>query len=144
MTVELPATGLRLAIASPADPQSTRSEPERASGLRILLVDDHEDTLRVMSRLLKGLSHEVTTASSIEPALAAAATKKFDLIISDLGLGVESGRDLMRELLKRQPIRGTALTGNGTGEDVRQTRERRASPPTSPSHRVARQQTGSK
>ena len=35
-------------------------------------MDDHEDTLRVMARLLRGLEHHVTTATGVGPALAAA------------------------------------------------------------------------
>jgi CheY-like chemotaxis protein len=95
--------------------------------LNILLVDDHEDTLQVMSRLLGVLDHRVTTATGVGPALSAAAAGDFDLLISDVGLGDGSGTDLMRELLKRrpptgQPLKGIALTGYGTAADVAATR----------------------
>lgn len=93
-----------------------------AAGLKILLVEDHVDTLRTMSRLLRRLEHRVTTADSVGAALAAADRDRFDLLISDLGLPDGTGLDLLRELVKRQPIRGIALTGYGMESDIEQTR----------------------
>jgi chemotaxis family two-component system sensor kinase Cph1 len=122
MTVELTA-----AVAAP-----THRPPERASEpieqmpttvARILLVDDDEDTVRVMARLLGRLKHRVTTATGVGTALAAAEREEFDLLISDIGLGDGSGLDLMRELLKRGPMRGIALTGYSTESDIQETKE---------------------
>lgn len=121
MTVELPGA------SAPARPPTIRPPPAPAAatapapGLRILLVDDHEDTLRAMSRLLSRLRHRVTTAASVGAALSAASAGEFDLLISDVGLPDGTGLDLMRELLRRRPIRGIALTGYGTASDVEQT-----------------------
>jgi CheY-like chemotaxis protein len=89
----------------------------------ILLVDDHEDTLRAMSRLLRRLDHRVVTANCVQGALRAAKEEEFDLLISDVGLPDGTGLDLMRQLLDRQSIRGIALTGYGAENDLRQTRE---------------------
>jgi CheY-like chemotaxis protein len=125
VTVELPGAIAAAAqpAAPPAEPKPSGIAPPPGRGLRILLVDDHEDTLRVMSRLLGGAEHRVTTATGVGSALSAAERDEFDLLISDVGLGDGSGMDLMRELLRRRPIRGIALTGYGTEDDVRGTRE---------------------
>jgi CheY-like chemotaxis protein len=121
MVVELLAMSAA-AAPRPADLPPASADVKPPAGLRILLVDDQEDTLRIMSRLLTGLAHRVTTATDVGSALSAADAGAFDVLISDIGLGDGSGLDLMRELLGRSPIKGIALTGYGTAEDVAATR----------------------
>lgn len=90
-------------------------EPPR----NILLVDDHPDTLRTLARLLRRWGYEVQTATCVQEALAVSAQKTFDLIISDLGLPDGSGLDIMREVSRTRGLRGIALSGYGTEEDIR-------------------------
>ncbi|MBW8875320.1 MAG: PAS domain S-box protein [Acidobacteria bacterium] len=97
--------------------------PERP--LRILLVEDHEDTAEAMADLLRLMGHEVTVAGSVATALAAAGDGhgRLDLVVSDLGLPDGSGQDLMRELTRLYGLRGIALSGYGMEEDVRRSQE---------------------
>ncbi|MDB5295582.1 MAG: multi-sensor hybrid histidine kinase, partial [Phycisphaerales bacterium] len=81
--------------------------------LRVLLVEDNEPTLRVLTRLLEGLGHRV----------AAARGGTFDLLLSDVGLPDGSGLDLMRAVREQFAGRAIALTGYGMEEDVRRCRE---------------------
>jgi PAS domain S-box-containing protein len=85
---------------------------------RLLLVEDHEHSGRVLSRLLSGMGYEVQWATGRAAALAAAAERPFDLIVSDLGLPDGSGHTLMRELRDRHGLRGIALSGYGMEDDV--------------------------
>lgn len=114
-TVAAPPTGVPRA----APPRDADSSP----ALRILLVDDHEDTLRAMSRLLRKLRHRVTAAGSMTDALSAANADVFDVVISDVGLPDGTGLDLMRQLRARCPMTGIAVTGYGAEADVQDTRE---------------------
>jgi signal transduction histidine kinase/CheY-like chemotaxis protein len=91
--------------------------------LRILLVEDHEDTLAVMAELLELSRHEVTPVSTIESALRLAAVRPFDLLISDLGLPDGSGLDLMRQVRQKYGWPGIAVSGYGTSEDVELSRQ---------------------
>jgi CheY-like chemotaxis protein/anti-sigma regulatory factor (Ser/Thr protein kinase) len=84
----------------------------------ILLVEDHEDTARVMQRILESAGYTVARASQIGEARALAQTRKFDLLISDVGLPDGTGLDLMRELRASGGISGIALSGFGTDEDL--------------------------
>jgi len=86
--------------------------------LKILLVEDHEDSRSAMTRLLRTLRHRIESASSVSDALTVAERFEFDLLISDIGLPDGSGLDLMRTLSARQRVRGIALTGYGSAGDV--------------------------
>ena len=114
-SVDLPTVESRL---EPPHPGSCEG-PQRMIPHRILLVDDHEDTLRILARLLRKWGYEVTTANSVQSALERASEQHFDLLISDLGLPDGSGRDVMRELKGRYNLQAIALSGYGTDEDIR-------------------------
>ncbi|MGV3531164.1 MAG: ATP-binding protein, partial [Chthoniobacteraceae bacterium] len=92
-------------------------QPEQRA-LRILLVDDHEDTRHTLNRLLTRRGHSVTMASTCAEAVACGDADKFDVIISDLGLPDGSGHDLMRELQGRPGLGGIALSGYGMEADI--------------------------
>ncbi|MGN6368426.1 MAG: ATP-binding protein [Phycisphaerae bacterium] len=91
--------------------------------LRILLVEDHEDTRRNMTRILSALKHSVTPAPNAAAALEEAAAAVFDLVISDIGLPDESGLELMKKLRDRHQLRGICLSGYGMDEDIARSRE---------------------
>ena len=79
--------------------------------LRILLVDDHDDTLRVLARLLEMSGFAVRTAESGRRAKELAQENWADLLISDIGLPDVTGIELMRDLRAAYGIPGIALTG---------------------------------
>jgi CheY-like chemotaxis protein len=82
-----------------------------ADNLHILLVDDHDESLFVLARLLERCGHTVRTARDFAEAIAAAATDRFDLLISDVGLPDRSGLELMQEVRALYGVRGIALSG---------------------------------
>jgi CheY-like chemotaxis protein len=87
-------------------------------GCRILLVDDHLDTLAVMARLLKSVGHDVSVAATGESALRWTQTQSFDLLLIDLGLPDQDGRDLLRAIRCNSTAPAIALTGFGMDDDV--------------------------
>ncbi|HEY1581834.1 MAG TPA: response regulator, partial [Chthoniobacterales bacterium] len=87
-------------------------------GSEILLVEDHDDTARVLRRILTKSGHRVGLARSLGEARALAAERRFDLVISDLGLPDGSGLELMQHLSANYGLRGIALSGFGTDEDL--------------------------
>jgi signal transduction histidine kinase/response regulator RpfG family c-di-GMP phosphodiesterase len=100
------------ALATPATPAARKS-------MRVLLVEDHEDTNRSLTQLLRRRGHYVEPAHSVQAALAAAAHQRFDVLVSDIGLPDGSGIDLMEKIKAGQPIFGIALTGFGMEDDLR-------------------------
>lgn len=106
-------------------PSSVPSVPAvKPAGLRILLVEDHEDTREVMRQLLQRRGHTVLVARSVATALAVVeGGEAVDLLISDLGLPDGSGLDLMKSIRARLPLRAIALSGYGMEDDHRRSRE---------------------
>jgi HAMP domain-containing protein/signal transduction histidine kinase len=90
--------------------------------LRILLVEDHEDTNRSLTNLLRRRGYQVQSALTFQSALELSGKGKFDVLISDLGLPDGSGIDLIQKLVSRPPL-GIALTGFGMEQDIRKSRE---------------------
>jgi signal transduction histidine kinase len=88
---------------------------------RILLVEDHEPTLHILTRLLRRAGHEVQGAASVAAALRLAREYPFDLLVTDLGLPDGTGIELMEKLCAERPITGIALSGYGMEEDLEST-----------------------
>lgn len=120
-TLELPA------VSPPPSGQSdspqTTAMAHDTRPLRVLVVDDHVDTARVLNMLLTRMGHHVTTADSVASALETISQKPFDLLISDIGLPDGSGLDLMREARLRGLRRGIAVSGYGMEQDIQRSRE---------------------
>ena len=110
-------------IAVVPEPTTPPSVPRAEQFLKILLVDDHVDTLQTMAKLLRRVGHAVTTATCVRNALDRAAKERFHLFISDLGLPDGSGLDIIRQVRKLYDLSGIALSGYGTEEDIHQSRE---------------------
>jgi CheY-like chemotaxis protein len=90
---------------------------------RLLLVEDHVDSIDALAWLLRRTGYEVTTAANGRDALAAAERESFDAIVSDIGLADMSGLELMQELRRRHRIRGISISGLGTPEDRTRSQE---------------------
>jgi PAS domain S-box-containing protein len=105
------------------EPVSDPVENASAAGCRILFVEDHEDTRRVMERLLKHIGCTVVSASGVQEAIEIGETQPFDLLVTDLGLPDGSGIQIMEKLKVHKTIRGIAITGLGQDEDLRRTQE---------------------
>lgn len=99
-------------VTAPSD-TATQQRP-----LRVLLVEDHEDTRQTMARLIARWGHTVETAGNVATALRMANSQPFDLLISDLGLPDASGTDLMRQLRQSSSMPGIAISGFGTEQDA--------------------------
>ena len=94
------------------------------SSLQVLVVEDEPATIRLMSRLLRGLGYQVTAAETVAEANRHVdGAQRFDLIVSDIGLPDGTGFDLMRRVrATRGELPGIALTGFGTEEDIERSR----------------------
>jgi PAS domain S-box-containing protein len=107
--------------APPPPPDDGRDT--RAPISRVLLVEDHTDTARLLAKLLTRQGFRVRTAHTVAAALDLAAAEPFDIVVSDIGLPDASGYELMAQLRDRYGAKGIALSGFGMEEDMRKSRE---------------------
>jgi CheY-like chemotaxis protein len=121
---------VELSTVADSQPKAAPSHIGRLGPVRkrILLVEDHEGTLKVMMRLLTQLGHHVTPVSSVREALGAMDRQEFDLLVSDIGLPDGSGHDIMeamqsRSMSKGAGVHGIAISGFGMEEDVSRSKE---------------------
>ncbi len=117
-TVEMAAFAAPLTQDAPAGGKPTLD----ATPLRLLVVEDHEPTIQVITRVLQRDGHRVHIARSATEALTFATNGEWhcDLVISDIGLPDLSGVELMRQLRTLRGWRGIALSGYGMDADIRE------------------------
>jgi CheY-like chemotaxis protein len=123
-TVTLPIAKANQPPFSNAHQSSGESFRQEDRVVRILLVEDHADTGRTLTRLLRNAGYEVHHSETAACGLRHFGEQPFDLVISDLGLPDESGLELMRKLRAMRPtIRGICMSGYGMEDDVTASRD---------------------
>jgi PAS domain S-box-containing protein len=108
------------AAETSTDSASPKHAPKQ---LRILLVEDHRDTRHALSRLLTHFGHRTSVADGTQRALEIMASQRFDLVLCDIGLPDGSGYDVISKAKAKGPIKAVAITGFGTDEDIRRSKE---------------------
>jgi PAS domain S-box-containing protein len=103
--------------------QTPMPAPGRESAaMRILLVEDHDDTRRLLQRLMTRWGHTVTVADNVAAARAAIAEGTFDAVLSDLGLPDGTGLDVVKALREISDIPAIAMSGYGMEADLARSR----------------------
>jgi CheY-like chemotaxis protein len=72
--------------------------PPELDGLRVLVVDDEEDTRVLLRMVLERCGASVTAVSSAQEALAALKQSRPDVLVSDLGMPEEDGYSLIKKV----------------------------------------------
>lgn len=97
---------------------TSATEPTGQQPLRVLIVEDHDDTRFVLVRLLERLGYAAGSARDGADALAIVAQQPFDVLVIDIGLPDMTGLDLMRELGRLYGLPGVAMTGLSSAADI--------------------------
>jgi len=115
--LELPlatTSALQQSATPPASPGAVRS-------LRIVLVEDHEDTRSILRRLMTRWGHRVTTAASVAEARDTIAGGTFDMLLSDIGLPDGTGHDVIAVWREKSRAPAVAMSGYGMEADLART-----------------------
>jgi CheY-like chemotaxis protein len=100
-------------------PRRVRVLSDRDAGPRmprILIIEDNEAVLRVMSRMLTGSGYDVQEASNGKAGLALYRQWATDIVITDIVMPDVEGLEVIRELRKTDPtVRIIAMSGGGIG-----------------------------
>lgn len=100
-TVRLPVAAKNSTYAPAAATSSTARDPENARGTRVLIVDDHRDVAKALTRFLRLLGFDVRAELNPVDALAAAETFRPEIALIDIGLPTMNGYTLAAELRAR-------------------------------------------
>ena len=119
----------RLELATVADPRtemrgltSDVAASARHEDLRLLLVEDHDDTREVLARLLSRRGYDVEAVRTAQEARSLSCKKSFDLLVSDIALPDATGCELLEELSAKHGLRGIAMSGFSSEVDVAQSK----------------------
>jgi len=128
-TVDLPMAQER---RDPARAEERQREVERRRGLggakvrldgvHVLLVEDDEDSRKLLGTMLKQHGAEVISAASAADAFTLFTDKLPDVLISDIGMPEQDGYELIRRVRNLHAEKGgktpaIALTGYATRKD---------------------------
>ncbi len=87
-------------------------------GVRVLLVDDDEDTRELFALVLRGAGAEVRTALDAKDAMRTILQWPPTIMVSDLILPTMDGLTLLREIRSVHPrVRAIAVTGRSDAKD---------------------------
>ncbi|MBA2689715.1 MAG: response regulator [Burkholderiales bacterium] len=109
-------------------PQRTAPPVAKASGYRILLIDDNVDAVESLGLLLQMSGHEVRKALDGLTAIKVAREFEPQIVLCDIGLPGTDGYEVIRRLREQaseatpMPIMA-AITGYGKAEDMKRTQE---------------------
>jgi PAS domain S-box-containing protein len=70
----------------------------RLDGVRVLIVDDEEDSRTLLARILQGRGANVVCVNGAPAALSTIKDQRFDVILSDIGMPEVDGYELMRQI----------------------------------------------
>ena len=127
-TVELPLAEER---RDPARAEERRREVElrrsrkgaiRLDGVHVLLVEDDDDSRKLLGTMLQRYGARVTSTKSAAEALNVFSSNVPDVLISDIGMPDEDGYEFIRKLRAFPPDKGArtpaiALTGYASRKD---------------------------
>ena len=82
-----------------------------AKQLRILVVDDHKDTVDLTALLLSNRGYSVARAYSVEEAKTAASAIRCDVLMTDGSLPDGNGVELLREFKAKYGMAGIMVSG---------------------------------
>jgi DNA-binding response OmpR family regulator len=101
------------------EPEDEGGYDDRMSGpARILVVEDEARIAEVVQGYLEAQGHTVTWVATGEAALAAAASRRPDLVVLDLGLPGMPGEDVCRRLRAESDVPIIMLTAKDAEEDL--------------------------
>lgn len=126
MVVRLPVLSGPAAQDAAAGPASRSPQGGAVELLKILIVDDNEDSAESLAFLMRLAGHEVRTVYEGLSALQEVRTFLPDVVLLDIGLPKLDGYEVARRLCQepgRDRMMLLAMTGYGQEEDRRRSRE---------------------
>jgi len=119
-TVRLPVSTQARSV-TPANEVASPSSEKRFDGLNVLVVENDASSQALFNCILSDQGARVESVDSAESALEILNDKRFDLLISDIGLPGEDGYSLIRQVRKlanpNKKVAAVAVTAFARPED---------------------------
>jgi len=106
-------------VPHPPAPEERPDSPSAVRPPSILLVEDNVDTAEAMQFLLAEYGYHIDIAENVAAARARIECKRYDVLVSDMGLPDGDGIDVLRHYAPAADQMAIALTGYGMEADVR-------------------------
>jgi len=108
-------------VARPNNRPPPNQIPSQGADMRILVVEDQQDTRQVLTGLLRRWGYDVFPADSLKSGMDRLETEPpIDVILSDIGLPDGTGYALVSEARRRgKRVLAIALSGYAYPSDVR-------------------------
>ena len=103
--------------------ERTRATYNSGKSLRILVVEDHTETLKALSRLLSHFGHEISTATDARSALGMVDSNEFDVVLCDIALPDGTGYDVVAEAKRKRALKAVALSAFAARDDIERGRK---------------------
>jgi len=110
----------RNALAGASASEPLVPSPDVLSGVHVLVVDDDDDTLELLTTALRSRGAQVTGVSSVSQAIDAIRTSRPDVLVSDIAMPDEDGYQLIKKVIAMdiEPrIPAIAITAYAKEED---------------------------
>jgi PAS domain S-box-containing protein len=120
VTLPVPSVEMNLTPSQTARVAEHKPRDFELANVRILIVEDEIDALDLLAIDLRGYGAEVTGVSSAAEALELVRHKRFDLLISDIGMADTDGYSLIKEVRAHevgQHVPAIALTAYARAQD---------------------------
>ena len=109
-----------LVAAANVAPKKAEQKPRSFKGLAVLVVEDSEDTLMLLSAMFEREGATVISATSATDALRSASANRPHLVISDIGMPDVDGYQFLAQLKQLPGMNGVpaiAVSGYASDED---------------------------
>jgi len=112
----------RSAAAERAGDAQPAADVPSLAGVRVLVIDDDEESREVVAAHLHGCQADVATVASAADGFALLQQERFDVLLADIGMPGEDGYSLMQRIRAQRPrasgsIPAAALTALARDED---------------------------
>jgi CheY-like chemotaxis protein len=101
---------IRSAISGETSKAASAAGSRPLAGVRVLLVEDDDDSRNLLSLILSRYGAEVISMASSNEAIDSFLEKTPDVVISDIGMSEVDGYELIRKL-RMLPVQGSLLPG---------------------------------
>jgi CheY-like chemotaxis protein len=107
-------------------PEPPKTEEPRLDGVRVLVVDDEQDSRELIGRALAGQGAKITLADNSQEAIEILEKSDIDVLLADIAMPGEDGYELIKRIRSSAASKLAALPAAAVTAHARQDERQRA------------------